>query len=105
MKVSGQLHASATLLAGKEPLDRRLGGPQSRSGHSSGEEKNPCPCRELSTGPVPSLVTILTELPRVLKLFMIYIYILTYLCGIEITVKAYVSVAGTCEFLRIWGVY
>jgi hypothetical protein len=40
--VSGQLHASAALISGKEPLyplDRRLGGPQSRSGRG-GEEKN-----------------------------------------------------------------
>jgi len=40
--VSGQLHASASLLQGKSPwypLDRRLGGPQSQSGRD-GEEKN-----------------------------------------------------------------
>jgi hypothetical protein len=40
--VSGQLHAPVALPAGKEPrytLDRRLGGPQSRSGRG-GEEKN-----------------------------------------------------------------
>jgi hypothetical protein len=39
--VSGQLHAPAALLPRKEPpvpLDRRLGGPQSRSGRR-GEEK------------------------------------------------------------------
>jgi hypothetical protein len=42
MEMNGQLHAPAALPPGKEhryPLDRRLGGPQSRSGHS-GEEKN-----------------------------------------------------------------
>jgi hypothetical protein len=41
MYVSGQLHAPAALPQGKiswYPLDRRLGGPQSRSG-CSGEEK------------------------------------------------------------------
>jgi hypothetical protein len=41
MEVS-QLHAPAALLQGKSPLyplDRRLGGPQSRSG-SGGKEKN-----------------------------------------------------------------
>jgi hypothetical protein len=35
MEVSGRLHAQAALPPGKEPrypLDRRLGGPQSRSG-------------------------------------------------------------------------
>jgi hypothetical protein len=45
MEVNGQLHAQAALLPGKEPwypLDRRLGGPQSRSGHD-GEEKNSQP--------------------------------------------------------------
>jgi hypothetical protein len=42
MEVSSQLHAPVTLQLGKEtliPLDRRLGGPQSRSGRG-GEEKN-----------------------------------------------------------------
>jgi hypothetical protein len=42
MEVSGQLHAPAALPAGKEPLvplDRKLGGPQSRSGRG-GEEEN-----------------------------------------------------------------
>jgi hypothetical protein len=45
MEVSGQLHAPATVPPGKEPLeplDRRLGGPQSRSGRG-GEEKNSQP--------------------------------------------------------------
>jgi hypothetical protein len=42
MEVSGQIHAPAALPPGKSPwysLDRRLGGPQSRSGHG-GDEKN-----------------------------------------------------------------
>jgi hypothetical protein len=42
---SGQLHAPAALPTGKSswyPLDRRLGGPQSRSGRG-GEEKNSQP--------------------------------------------------------------
>jgi hypothetical protein len=41
MEVSGQFHAQAALPSRKEPqypLDRRLGGPQSRSGRR-GEEK------------------------------------------------------------------
>jgi hypothetical protein len=45
MEMSGQLHAPAALLPGKEPLvplDRRLGGSQGRYGHS-GEEKNSKP--------------------------------------------------------------
>jgi hypothetical protein len=44
MEVSGQLHAPAASLPGKElqyPLDRRLCGPQSRS--ERGEEKNSQP--------------------------------------------------------------
>jgi len=43
--VSGQLHAPAAYPQGKSPwypLDRRLGGPQSRSGRG-GEEKNSQP--------------------------------------------------------------
>jgi len=47
MELSGELHASATLpLQGKSywyQLDKRLGGPQSQSGHG-GKEKNLCPC-------------------------------------------------------------
>jgi hypothetical protein len=45
MEMSGQLHAPAALHQGKSPwypLDRRLGGPQSRSGRG-GEEKNSQP--------------------------------------------------------------
>jgi hypothetical protein len=45
MEVSGQLHASPTLPQGKSPwfpLDRKMGGPQSRSGRG-GEEKNTQP--------------------------------------------------------------
>jgi hypothetical protein len=45
MEMSGQLHVLAALPPGKDPqypLDRRLGGPQSRSGCSS-EEKNSQP--------------------------------------------------------------
>jgi hypothetical protein len=45
MEVSGQFHSPAALPSGKEPphpLDRRLGGPQSRSGHCV-ERKNSQP--------------------------------------------------------------
>jgi hypothetical protein len=45
MAVNGQLQAPAALPQGKSPrypLDRKLGGPQSRSGHG-GEEKNSDP--------------------------------------------------------------
>jgi hypothetical protein len=53
MEVSGQLHAPATLLPDKRspryPLDRRLDGPQSRSGRC-GETRNPLPVKKSSTG-------------------------------------------------------
>jgi hypothetical protein len=39
MEVSGQFHAPDALFPGKDPLYRRLGGPQSRSGRG-GEEKD-----------------------------------------------------------------
>jgi hypothetical protein len=45
MEVGGQLHAPTVLPFGKSPfypLDRRVGGPQSRSGRG-GEEKNSQP--------------------------------------------------------------
>jgi hypothetical protein len=50
MEVSGQLHAPAALPPGKAPswypLDRKLGGPQNRSGRG-GEEKNSQPPPEI----------------------------------------------------------
>jgi hypothetical protein len=49
------------------PLERRLGGPQSRSG-LGGEEKIILSCRESSPGrPTHSLVTISIELPQLLR--------------------------------------
>jgi hypothetical protein len=48
MEVSGQLHPPAALIQGKSPwypLDKRLGEPQIRSGHS-GEKKIHSPRRE-----------------------------------------------------------
>jgi hypothetical protein len=51
MEVSGQLHAPAAYPHGKSPwypLDRRLGGLQSRSG-SDGEEKNSQPPPRIET--------------------------------------------------------
>jgi hypothetical protein len=60
-----QLHASDAFHRGKKPrytLDRRLGGPQSRSG-GIGKEQNLSSYRESNPGhPARSLVTILTEL-------------------------------------------
>jgi hypothetical protein len=65
MEVSGQLHAPAALPPGKSPrypLDRRLGGPQSRSGRF-GEEK----ILDSNSDPSvfqPELVAITTTLSR-----------------------------------------
>jgi hypothetical protein len=58
MQMSGQLRSTAFYLLGtryRYPLDRRMGGPQSRS-KRDGEE---VPCR-----PARSLVTILTEVSQ-----------------------------------------
>jgi hypothetical protein len=62
MEVSGQYNALATLTPGKEPLDRRLGGPQSQCGWYGVEKKLMPP--PLGIEPHPSSlypVTILTE--------------------------------------------
>jgi hypothetical protein len=65
MEVSFHLNAPADFPQGyssRYPLDRRLCGPQSRSG-IGGEEKNPCPCLESYLGrQARSLVSVLTEL-------------------------------------------
>jgi hypothetical protein len=67
MEVGGQLHAPAALPQGKSPwypLDRRLGGTQSRSGRD-GEEKNSQPLPGLEPQiiqPVAQFYT--TELSR-----------------------------------------
>jgi hypothetical protein len=53
MEVSGQLHDTAALPPGKEPLDRTLGVPQNRSG-GGGEDKN--------MSPAGHPVSLLTEL-------------------------------------------
>jgi hypothetical protein len=66
--MSDQLPALAALQPGLEsPIcnGRWLRGPQSRSGHSGGEEKNShhCPCQESNPGrPARSLVSVLTVL-------------------------------------------
>jgi hypothetical protein len=64
MEVSGQLHDLVALPPGIEPrypLNRRLGGPQKRSGR--GGEDSSCPCRNSNPDhPDSSLVTTLTDL-------------------------------------------
>jgi hypothetical protein len=71
MKVSGRLHTPAALFPGKEPLyplDRKLGGPQSRSGHNGEENKIPSlSLPRIEPGRLDrSLVTTLTNPPRTL---------------------------------------
>jgi hypothetical protein len=73
MEVSGQLHAPVALPQGKRPwypLDRRLGGPQSRSGRG-GVKKNPQSPPGIgpynSDRPARALVAIPTELSRLLQ--------------------------------------
>jgi hypothetical protein len=75
--VEVKLHAFVTLALGScewslsppgkshlYPFDRRVGGTQKRSGRR-GKEKESFPCRDSNPGcPARSLVTILTELPR-----------------------------------------
>jgi hypothetical protein len=54
MEVSGQLHAPAALPQGKSPwypLDKRLGGPQSRSGLGGVEKKFPAPAENRTLEP------------------------------------------------------
>jgi hypothetical protein len=67
MEVSGQLHTSAALPPGKRPLyplDRRLRGPQKRSGHG-GEEKNYQPLPGLEPPIIqPVAQRYITELSR-----------------------------------------
>jgi hypothetical protein len=76
MKVSGQFHASAALPQRKspwQPLDRRPGEPQSRSGGGS-EEKNSQPLPGLEPPliqPVTQRYT--TELTRVLSVYTVRI--------------------------------
>jgi hypothetical protein len=67
MDVSSQLHAPAALPQGKRPwypLDRRLGGPQSRSGRG-GEGKNSQPLSGLEHLIIQSVAQrCITELSR-----------------------------------------
>jgi hypothetical protein len=67
MEVSGRLHSPAVLPQGKRlwyPLDRRLGGPQSRSGRG-GEEKNSQPLPRLEPPIIqPAAQRYTTELSR-----------------------------------------
>jgi hypothetical protein len=73
MELGGQLYSPAALSPEKEclvPSGWRLGGPQSRSGMEAvAKKKNPCPYRESKPGPpARSLVTILTEIFRLLHI-------------------------------------
>jgi len=61
MNMNGKLHPGESP---QYPLDRRLGGPESWSGHGAKRKKSlPCLCQELNPShPTYSVVTILNEL-------------------------------------------
>jgi hypothetical protein len=87
MEESGQLHSLATLPQGKSsqyPLDRRLDGPQSQSGHG-GEEKNSQPLPGLK----PSFIQPVT---------LCYTIALSWLIRIFLTnlLSSYCSTDETC---------
>jgi hypothetical protein len=71
MEVNGQLHDPAAIAPEKEslvPLDRRLSGPQNRSGHG-GEEKNSQPLPGLEPPTIHSVAQrYTTELSRLIML-------------------------------------
>jgi hypothetical protein len=73
MEVSGQLHALAALPPGKSPwypLDRRLGGPQTRYGRG-GKEKNSQPLQRLELPIIQAAVQrYTTELSRLLSKYV-----------------------------------
>jgi hypothetical protein len=74
MEVSGLLHAITALSPREEPrylLDRRPGGTQSRFGRDSEEKYNCLYRKSNSDRPARSLVTILTELSRLLFIIQI----------------------------------
>jgi len=93
MDVIGQLHDPAALTPGKappNPLDRRLGGPQIRSGR--GDEKNSCPCRESNPGrPARSLVNVVSELSRLLGSHTRHVYVISYKHGDNAKLLCYMS--------------
>jgi hypothetical protein len=76
MEVSGQIHEPAALPQRKSPwypLDRKLGGPQSRSGHG-GEEKNSQPTSCLKFRIVQSLdQRCTTELSRLIFFYSVLV--------------------------------
>jgi hypothetical protein len=82
MQVSGQLHAPAALFSAKEPrypLDRRLGGPQSRSEH--GGEKNSQPLAGLELPIIqPAAQRYTTELYQFHYYYIIIIVVFIWFC-------------------------
>jgi hypothetical protein len=100
MDMSCQLHAPAALPQGKRPwypLDRRLGGPQSRSGRG-GEEKNSRPLSGIEPWnpdrPARSLPIILTEPSRLLVSKVCVLY---WFRKASIVSPQFVSYNGGCH--------
>jgi hypothetical protein len=84
------------------PLDRRLGGPQSRYGRGTEERKyHRCPYRELNRGgPVCSLVPILTELPRLLCSSSRVRHKASYHCTTQTNSRLSAQITCKCVYLR-----
>jgi hypothetical protein len=80
MKVSGQLHDPAILFPGENAAGTHWIGGSVGSGVGleavAKTKKNlPCACREPNPGrPARSLTTILTELPRIINMYYVYLH-------------------------------
>jgi hypothetical protein len=85
----------------RHPSFRRISGPQSRS-ERDGKEKMPhCPCWELNPGrPAHSLVTLLTELPRLLIMKHTILKSNVLGCGLDSSGSRYGPVAVSCELIN-----
>jgi hypothetical protein len=103
MEVSGQLHAPATLPPGKSPwypLDRRLGGPQSRSGFG-GEEKNSQPLPGLEPPIIQRVAQrYTTELSRLPNMY-VWNIIFTWKAVEILRYVAALSLGGDCVYFPL----
>jgi hypothetical protein len=90
MELSGQLHAQATSPSGRNPSTHWIGrwvGP--RTGLTAvARKKDPSPRRKSSHSPARSLVTALTELPR-LTMYYYYYLLLFVMRGYSVTIWNY----------------
>jgi hypothetical protein len=99
MEVSFQLHDPAALPPGNNPryqLDRRLGGPQSRSGRV-GEEKNYQPLPELE----PPIIQPVDQPLSLSYLCLSYIYIYIYIYIMYLSLSHTLSIFSFFTFLTL----